>query len=109
VAQGRVWTGAEAKANGLVDALGGYATALRLAKAAAGIPAGAPVELTVFPRQRSLAETLYDWVTGKPDEDTIGVTALGRAVEAAEPLLLQLDALADDPRSLLMPPIAEPR
>ena len=32
IAQGRVWSGEEAKANGLVDALGGYEVALRLAK-----------------------------------------------------------------------------
>src|SRR6202011_2282066 len=32
VAKGRVWTGADAKAHGLVDELGGFAVALRLAK-----------------------------------------------------------------------------
>src|SRR5579862_333961 len=35
VAKGRVWSGEDAKAKGLVDALGGYAVALRLAKEAA--------------------------------------------------------------------------
>ncbi len=32
VAKGRVWTGEEAKARGLVDALGGFEAALRLAE-----------------------------------------------------------------------------
>jgi protease IV len=38
VAKGRVWTGEDAKKNGLVDELGGYEVALRLAKEAAKIP-----------------------------------------------------------------------
>jgi protease-4 len=109
VAQGRVWSGEEARANGLVDALGGYETALALAKQAAGIPDGAPVELMVFPRRRSFAEYLYDWLTGKPGDDTdTGVTTLGRAVDAAQPVLAQIDALFDDPRLLIMPPFGQP-
>src|SRR6516165_6369338 len=50
VAQGRVWTGEQAKARGLVDALGGYRTALRLVREAAKIPPGAPVELALYPQ-----------------------------------------------------------
>jgi protease IV len=110
VAQGRVWSGEEAKANGLIDALGGYETALRLAKEAAKIPAGAPVQLTVFPREEGLAEYLYDRLTGKQGEDSdIGVTALGRAISAAQPLLQQVEALLDNANILLMRPIGEPR
>jgi protease IV len=40
VAQGRVWTGREALERGLVDALGGVETAVAIAAAAAGVPAG---------------------------------------------------------------------
>jgi len=39
VAQGRVWTGAQAKERGLVDALGGLDTAVSIAKQRAHIPA----------------------------------------------------------------------
>ena len=56
VAQGRVWSGEEAKKNGLVDALGGYEVALRLAKQAANISPDAPIQMTVFPREQSLAD-----------------------------------------------------
>ena len=52
VAKGRVWTGEDAKANGLVDALGGYDTALRLAREAAKLPADAPLDIVVYPRDR---------------------------------------------------------
>ena len=109
LAQGRVWSGEEAKKNGLVDALGGYATALRLAKEAAHIPASASVELAVFPRSKGLAELLYDRLTGKGQGGETGVTALGRAVEAAEPIVERIDALFADTGILTMPPIGQPR
>lgn len=105
VAQGRVWSGEEAKANGLVDALGGYEVALALAKKEAHIPAGAAVQLTVFPREEGLVQFLYDRLTGQEREDNdIGVTALGRAVEMAEPLLQRIEAVLDGTGLLIMPP-----
>lgn len=110
VAKGRVWTGEDAKAHGLVDALGGYGTALRLARQAAGIAPKAPVELTLFPRERPPIELLYDRLTGKPRPVTgLGVGALGRAIEALEPLVLRIQALIEPPGMLSMPPIGQPR
>lgn len=58
VAQGRVWTGEQAKARGLVDELGGLQRALELAKEQAGIAPGDEVELVVYPPKRSLYEAL---------------------------------------------------
>jgi len=48
IARGRVWTGADAAQNGLVDELGGMAAAAEIARRRAGLPADAP--LRVFPR-----------------------------------------------------------
>ena len=48
LARGRVWTGADAAANGLVDELGGMADAAEVARRRAGLPADAPVRL--YPR-----------------------------------------------------------
>jgi protease-4 len=62
VAQGRVWTGRQAKALGLVDELGGLDRAIALAKAHAGIPPATEVELVVFPERRGLAAWLADLV-----------------------------------------------
>ncbi|MBV9969231.1 MAG: signal peptide peptidase SppA, partial [Xanthobacteraceae bacterium] len=53
IAKGRVWSGEEAKAKGLVDALGGYPAALALAREAAKIPEGAPYRLVVYPKEKS--------------------------------------------------------
>jgi protease IV len=110
VAQGRVWSGEEAKTNGLVDALGGYEVALRLAKAAANIAANAPVQLTVFPREQGLAAYLYDQLSGKARNDNdIGVSALGRAVEAAQPAIARIEVLLDNTGILIMPPFSQLR
>ena len=58
VAQGRVWTGRQAKERGLVDELGGLGRAIALAKERVGIEADAEVELVVYPRPKSLFELL---------------------------------------------------
>ncbi|MGH7114600.1 MAG: signal peptide peptidase SppA, partial [Stellaceae bacterium] len=110
VAQGRVWTGEEAKARGLVDALGGYKVALRLARKAAGIAPGAPIELKVFPAEEGPAELIYRRLTGQGRGDNgPSVNALGRAVEMAAPLLQRIEAALDPSAMLIMPPIGEPR
>ncbi|WP_106239035.1 signal peptide peptidase SppA [Allonocardiopsis opalescens] len=43
LAKGRVWTGADAAANGLVDELGGLRRAVAIAREKGGLPADAPV------------------------------------------------------------------
>ena len=48
VAKGRVWTGADALAHGLVDELGGIDRATAVARQRAGLPPAAPVR--IFPR-----------------------------------------------------------
>jgi protease-4 len=60
IAQGRVWTGAQAKQLGLVDELGGLYTAVDLAKQRARLPADEEVELVVYPPHRSFFEVLAD-------------------------------------------------
>jgi protease-4 len=58
IAQGRVWTGRQAKEIGLVDELGGLDRALALAKEHAKIGRDTEVELVVYPPKRSLYESL---------------------------------------------------
>jgi protease IV len=52
LAKGRVWTGADALANGLVDELGGLDRAAAIARRRAGLPAAAP--LRIYPRNTPL-------------------------------------------------------
>ena len=56
IAQGRVWTGKQAKDLGLVDELGGLQRALQLAKTRANIEANAEVELVIYPQRKSFYE-----------------------------------------------------
>ena len=57
VAKGRVWTGADAKSRGLVDGLGGFWTAAKMAADLGGVPAG-QVAIKIYPRQKGLLEGL---------------------------------------------------
>ena len=60
IAQGRVWTGKQAKELGLVDELGGLDKALALAKERAKIAASSEVELVVFPPKKSLFDVVSE-------------------------------------------------
>ena len=60
VAQGRVWTGEQAKQIGLVDEIGGLYKAIDLAKQRARIAADEEVELVVYPPRRSFFEVVAD-------------------------------------------------
>ena len=64
LAEGRVWTGAQARQHGLVDALGGLDRAIALAKERAGIPADTEVEIVNYPARKSLAELIVERLAG---------------------------------------------
>jgi protease-4 len=51
LAHGRVWSGRQAKANGLIDEVGGLDTAIELAKELAEIPADEKVTLVHYPKK----------------------------------------------------------
>jgi protease-4 len=55
IAQGQIWTGADAKGKGLVDALGGWSVALDLARNEAGIKKDQQVALAVYPSNKQQA------------------------------------------------------
>lgn len=63
LARGRVWTGAQAKDNGLVDELGGLDKAVELALAEANL-AGKEHQLVIFPRQKNFFEALAEGMEG---------------------------------------------
>jgi len=71
VAQGRVWTGAQAKERGLVDEFGGLDRAVEVAKELAGIPADKGVRRVVYPAPRPFFKQLF----GGDDEEGASVKA----------------------------------
>jgi protease-4 len=58
LAQGRVWLGAQAKMNGLVDEIGGLDRAVEMIKQRTNIPASEQVTLVTYPPRRTLIELL---------------------------------------------------
>ena len=100
VAQGRVWTGRQAKERGLVDELGGLGRAIALAKEQAGIDADDEVELVVFPRPKSVFELLsggftlaqvvaqLGWFPRPPARALAAATMPLRLFRSGEPLAL---------------------
>jgi protease-4 len=60
LAGGRVWTGRQAKENGLVDELGTLRDAVVEAQKLAGMPADKEAEILELPRPKSLLDTLLD-------------------------------------------------
>ena len=76
VARGRVWTGADALARGLVDELGGLRTAVRRAKALAGIDEDIKVKVKHYP-----GSSLRDMLRPKPSSQP-GAASLPEACAA---------------------------
>jgi protease-4 len=89
IAQGRVWSGTEAKKLGLVDEIGGLGKAITYAAEKAGL--GTNYRLTEFPRKRQLAEIINEVLKGMtPDQagdDAALAKMLGEFKEQAHVLL----------------------
>jgi protease-4 len=77
LARGRVWTGADAKENGLVDELGGLDLAIELARKKAGLPDDAPIRS--YPHTTPLERL-------RPAESSEDRTAARARLEAWGPL-----------------------
>ena len=90
IAKGRVWSGEDAKRLGLVDELGGYSTALRLARQAAKIPEGEGVRVQVFPKPKNPLEQILEG-DGRESSEAAAVRALVRTVRLAAPVLRRLE------------------
>jgi protease-4 len=101
IARGRVWTGAQARQNGLVDRLGGLDVAIDAAKERAGLDAEDEVDVVVYPRRRTVYEALSDQFGGSgvsgamsallgraPARAVAAATAPSRLFRRGEPLAL---------------------
>lgn len=68
LAHGRVWTGRQAQANGLVDEIGDLEHAIGLAKQLAEIPDDEQVTVAHYPKKKSLIQSL---LAGEGDATTV--------------------------------------
>jgi protease-4 len=74
-----VWTGAQARVNGLVDELGGLDRAVELVKQRAKIAASEKITLVAYPPRRNVLEMLLNRET---DLTSIGSQILDSRMEA---------------------------
>ena len=86
IAQGRVWTGQQAKELGLVDELGGLDAAIAVAKQRARIPADEEVELVMYPPRRSFYEALAEQLGGPSSGGALRVLLGDREARAVAAL-----------------------
>ncbi len=92
IAKGRIWSGQDAKNLGLVDELGGYDTALKLAKKAAGVPEGEDVKIVVYPRAKTFFQSVIERRgPDNSDKEAVGQT-LAKILAVVQPVARQLDA-----------------
>jgi protease-4 len=98
IAKGRIWSGEDAKKLGLVDELGGYDTALKLAKKAANIPESDEVKIVIFPHKKTLLQALLNregadnsYKEGKGADE-----ALVQMLRTVQPAMRELHALGID-------------
>jgi protease-4 len=89
--QGRVWTGMQAKQNGLVDEFGGLEKAIEIAKNLANIPADKEVRRANFPEPRPYLETFFG---GGGDDSAFADT---KQLETKKALI---ESLPEDRRTL---------
>ncbi|WP_321475477.1 signal peptide peptidase SppA [uncultured Paludibaculum sp.] len=109
IARGRVWSGEDALARGLVDELGGFPAAMRAAKRLAHIPEKEDIELRVYPPAKGRVEALLSLLglEGEPTSDPQdeAVRSLLREARPAVRVLRQLGVTQRRPGWLHMPPV----
>jgi protease-4 len=87
LAEGRVWLGAQAKDNGLVDELGGLDRAVELIKQRAKIDAKERVTLVTYPPRR----TLFELLMNRSSDDEAAIESVIRSYVGRLPFRALLD------------------
>ncbi|HVA72699.1 MAG TPA: signal peptide peptidase SppA [Candidatus Limnocylindrales bacterium] len=97
IAKGRVWSGEQAKALGLVDDLGGTDRAITIAKELAHIPTTESVAIVRMPKSKTLFDLLLDRTQGQ-------VIARGNDYSSVQSLVHRLTAMVQaEPVRVQMP------
>lgn len=100
VARGRVWTGEDAQATGLVDELGGYTAAVDRIREALGLDPDAPVRLEIWPPPRDPFQRLLAVLGGGSPFARLAGLLGGADVPAKAVLGEELAPIAADLRLL---------
>jgi protease-4 len=93
LAGGHVWTGRQAKENGLVDVLGSLDDTIGAAAKLAGLPEDKEPELLILPKNKGLFESLLDPSSGADADVLERLLPLVRQAPELRSKLRQLEAL----------------
>jgi protease-4 len=103
LAGGRVWTGRQAKANGLVDELGTLDDAIAAAKKFAGVDPKEEMELLLLPKPQSFLDKLMEGDVDLPfmkyEAELLKLPGADKALKALAPLL----RTTNDPAKAMLP------
>lgn len=103
MARGRVWSGAEAKNLGLVDALGGYDVAQGQVREVLKLAPDAALDLVAFPEAKKPWEVLAKMMSSGSMAEDKGVTALLKAARVLAPVAERLEAMDPKAGALRLP------
>lgn len=112
IAKGRIWSGQDAKNLGLVDELGGFDEALKLAKKSANIADNEDVKVVVYPKEKSLWESFIQRQGPDSSDKESAARAMTEMLRIVQPVAKQLGALGvirnpKDQDDVLMMPVLE--
>ncbi|HEV2116639.1 MAG TPA: S49 family peptidase, partial [Terriglobales bacterium] len=106
IAKGRIWSGSDAKNLGLVDELGGFGEAISLVKKSIGVSPDEDVKIEVFPRKKSLLQSLMSSNPDNSEQEGASVETRVGILEKVQPFLKQLQALGVGENDVLRMPVA---
>jgi protease-4 len=96
IARGHIWTGEDALNLGLVDELGGFPTALAAVRELLDLTAGAPLDLTLLPREKTKFEKLAAMFETSSDTAAASAAAI-ETMRALQPAIRGVSQVAVPP------------
>ena len=103
LAQGRIWTGKQAKEIGLVDELGGLDTALAIAKKQIALDPSDEVDIIILPKPKTFFETLIEDMEMDIQLPITPHLPLPAPIEHALPSFYWLHLFTNEPAATVMP------
>jgi len=105
IAKGRIWSGSDARNLGLVDDLGGFDEAISLVKKAIGVAPAEDVKIEVFPRKKSLLQSLLAGSPNNSEQEGAAAQTRVGILDAVQPFLKQLQAIGVGENEVLRMPV----
>ena len=103
LAQGRIWTGKQAKEIGLVDELGGLDTALAIAKKQIALDPTDEIDIIILPKPKTFFETLIEDMEMGIRLPITSHLPLPTPIEHALPSFYWLHLFTNEPAATVMP------